>query len=187
MKTPSTLRSKADQSTLVCVDVQTRLATAMPNADMTALIRNASTLLQAAPMLEIPVILTEQYPQGLGETLPELKALAPHAPVVAKTHFSCMADPAFTRLLTTDRPQVVLFGIEAHICMLQTALAMIDAGKQVFILEDAILSRKAHHKNNAIQRLQSAGAIMSNTESFLFECLGKAEGDVFKAISKLVR
>lgn len=187
MKTPNTQRSKADQSTLVCVDVQTRLATAMPDTDMTALIRNANILLQAAPLLDIPVIVTEQYPQGLGETLPELKTRAPHAPVVAKTHFSCMADPAFTRLLTTDRPHIVLFGIEAHICILQTALDLLDAGKQVFILEDAILSRKPQHRDNAIQRMRAAGAIISNTESFLFECLGNAEGDVFKAISKLVR
>ena len=90
------------------------------------------------------------------------------------------------RQLTSDRPQIILAGMEAHICVLQTALSLVQT-KQVFIVEDAIISRNPANKANAIARLREAGCIITNTESVVFEWLGKAEGDTFKAISKLIR
>ncbi|CAG0979785.1 nicotinamidase/pyrazinamidase [Methylophilaceae bacterium] len=179
--------SQAVNSQLVIVDMQERLSSAMPAEDMQQVLKNASILLQAARMLEIPAIHTEQYPKGLGVTKAELLPLLTGSQRVEKTVFSCCDEPTFCRKLTSDRPQVVLAGMEAHICILQTALALHAQGRQVFVAEDAVISRNPIHKANALQRLRQAGVIVSNTESIVFEWLGKAEGDAFKQISKLIR
>lgn len=179
--------SSVSLSQLVLVDIQTRLQGVMAPEAMNALIKNCTILATAANLLEVPVLLTEQYPQGLGNTLPELTSLLPHVKPVEKLSFACTAEPKFSRQLTVDRPQIILAGLEAHICILQTALGLLDSGKQVFIAEDAIISRNLANKANALARLREAGCIISNTESIVFEWLGKAEGDAFKAISKLVR
>lgn len=169
------------------IDIQTRLTAAMPQETMQAAIRNSEILATAAKLLEVPALLTEQYPKGLGHTVPELLALLPNVHAVEKTVFSCMAEPAFSRQLTGDRPQLILAGIEAHICVLQTAMDLISAGKQVYVAEDAVVSRNPANKANALARMRDAGCIVTNTESIVFEWLGKAEGDAFKAISKLIR
>lgn len=181
------LTSQADLSQLVVIDMQTRLATAMLAADIQAVIKHCSVLAETAAMLNVPVVITEQYPKGLGNTLPELLALMPATKPVEKITFSCMAEPKFTRQLTRDRVQIVLTGMEAHICVLQTALSLVASGKQVFVAEDAIISRNSANKANALARMRDAGCIISNTESIVFEWLGVAEGDAFKAISKLIR
>jgi nicotinamidase-related amidase len=171
----------------VWIDIQQKLVSAMPSEAYLAMRQQCEVLAKAAKLLEIPTLITEQYPKGLGHTVPELASLLTTTAVVEKTAFSCMAEPKFARLLTSDKPQVVLAGMEAHICVLQTALDMHVAGKQVFVLEDAVISRNPQNKANALARLRHAGVIVSNTESVLFECLGKAEGDAFKQISKLIR
>ena len=171
-------------SQLVVIDVQEKLAAAMPADALQALVKNCGILLQAASLLEIPVLHTEQYPRGLGHTL---SALAVPGTAIEKTTFSCCAEPKFCRQLTGDRPQVILAGMEAHICVLQTALALQADGRQVFVVEDAVLSRNAGNKANALSRLRHAGVVVTNTESVVFEWLGKAEGEAFKQISRLVR
>lgn len=154
---------------------------------MQQVVKNCAVLLQSASLLEIPSIYTEQYPKGLGSTVPALLELLQPNQRVEKTVFSCAKEPTFNRKLTSDRPQIILAGMEAHICILQTALDLQNSGHQVFVVEDAVISRNPHHKANALQRLRSAGVIISNTESVVFEWLGAAEGDHFKAISKLIR
>ena len=181
---PATDIAARHLSQLVVVDVQEKLAAAMPASDLQMLVKNCGILLQAAALLEIPVLHTEQYPKGLGPTLPEL---AMPGAAIEKTVFSCCSEPKFCRQLTGDRPQVVLAGMEAHICILQTALALQADGRQVFVVEDAVLSRNAVNKANAMSRLRHAGVVVTNTESVVFEWLGKAEGDAFKQISRLVR
>ncbi len=178
--------SRTALSQLVIIDMQTRLLSAMPQEAMTAVIKNCSILAQAATMLEVPILLTEQYPQGLGNTAPELLAFLPNIKPVEKLSFSCMSEPKFSRQLTRDHSQVIIAGMEAHICVLQTALDLQNS-KQVFVAEDAIISRNPANKANAIARMREAGCIISNTESIVFEWLGKADGDAFKAISKLIR
>ncbi len=175
--------------------MQTRLAAVMPNDAMQAVVKNCSILLQAAKLLEVPAIVTEQYPQGLGATLPELATLLDDRRPIEKTSFSCANEPKFNAKLTSDRSQVVLAGMEAHICVLQTALGLVQSlGKtfdkpahQIFIAEDAIISRNPSNKANALARMRDAGCIISNTESIVFEWLGVAQGDVFKQISRLIR
>lgn len=181
------LLMKADLSQLVIIDTQTKLITAMSQDAVQASIKNTGILAQAAALLAVPTIVTEQYPKGLGNTVPELLAVLPNIKAVEKLTFSCVAEPIFTRQLTRDHSQIVLTGMETHICVLQTALDLINAGKQVFIAEDAVISRNPANKANALARMREAGCIISNTESIVFEWLGKAEGDAFKAISKLIR
>ena len=181
------LLTKANQSQLIIIDMQARLGTVMPQEPLQATINNIGILMQAAGLLSVPVILTEQYPKGLGHTTPELLSLMPNITPVEKIAFSCMAEPRFSRQLTRDRSQVILTGMEAHICVLQSAMDMLGADKQVFVVEDAIISRNSANKANAIARMRYAGCIISNAESIVFEWLGKAEGDAFKVISKLIR
>jgi nicotinamidase-related amidase len=172
---------------LAVIDVQEKLCAAMPSEALQDVLRNCAILLQAASLLEIPALYTEQYPKGLGSTHADLAQWLDNAPRIEKTAFSSCDEPKFCRQLTSDRPQVILAGMEAHICILQTALALQAMGRQVFVAEDAVLSRNTANKANAMHRLRQAGIIVSNTESILFEWLGKAEGDAFKQISRLIR
>lgn len=178
--------SRTGLSQLIIIDMQTRLLSAMPQESMQAVVKNCGILAQAAAMLEVPMLLTEQYPQGLGNTTPELLAFLPNIKPVEKLSFSCMAESKFSRQLTRDHSQVIIAGMEAHICVLQTALDLQNS-KQVFLAEDAIISRNPANKANAIARMRDAGCIISNTESIVFEWLGKADGEAFKVISKLIR
>lgn len=184
---PVHLKADITLSQLAIIDVQVRLATVMPTDAMQALVQNCSVLAQAATMLNVPMLVTEQYPKGLGNTVPELSAVLAAVHPVEKITFSCLNEPKFSRQLTRDRSQVILAGMEAHICILQTALDLIAAGKQVFVVEDAVVSRNFANKANALARMRDAGCIITNTESVVFEWLGAAEGDAFKAISKLIR
>jgi nicotinamidase-related amidase len=182
----SVLIADKDQSQLFIVDVQARLVGVMP-ADVSSVIKNCSTLLQAAQLLEIPVGYTEQYPKGLGNTVPELLDNLLGKKATEKISFSCCAEPSFRRQLSADRGSIILAGMEAHICILQTALDLLAEGKTVFVVEDAIISRHPANKLNAVNRLRQAGVIVTNTESVVFEWLGVAEGDSFKKISQLIR
>ena len=177
----------ADVSQLLIVDMQTRLMSVMAPEALAACINNTGVLAQAAKLLAVPVILTEQYPKGLGPTDPAVLAHLAGTVPVAKIAFSCLAEAKVRRQFSRDRSQIVLAGMEAHICILQTALDLIATGKQVCVAEDAIISRNAANKANAIARMRDAGCMISNTESIVFEWLGKAEGDAFKTISKLIR
>jgi nicotinamidase-related amidase len=181
------LLAKSSLSQLVVIDVQSKLASTMAQEAMLAVIKNCTMLVTAAKLLEVPLLITEQYAKGLGHSVPEILAVLPKVQAVDKLNFSCMGEVKFSRQLTRDRSQMVLVGMEAHICILQTALDMLAVGKQVFVAEDAIISRNLLHKENAIARMREAGCIISNTESILFEWLSKAEGDSFKAISQLIR
>lgn len=172
---------------LAIIDVQERLCGAMPAELLPGVLKNCAILLQAAELLEIPAVYTEQYPKGLGHTHPDLVQWLDKKPRIEKTAFSSCDEPKFCLQLTSDRPQIVLAGMEAHICILQTALALQESGRQVFVAEDAVLSRSASNKANAVSRLRHAGVIVSNTESIVFEWLGKAEGDAFKQITRLIR
>lgn len=181
------LKAQVNLSQLALIDVQERLVTAMPAEAMLSLTRNCSILLQAANLLNVPVIVTEQYPKGLGHTIAELMAFIPNVQPIEKTTFSCMATTVFSQQLTRHYSQTMLAGMESHICILQTACDLIQAGKQVFVVEDAVISRNFANKANALGRMREAGCIITNTESVVFEWLEQAQGESFKAISKLIR
>jgi len=175
------------ESQLAIVDVQERLCGVMEPAALQAMVKNCGILLQSAALLDIPAIYTEQAPAKLGATLPALAQYLSADVRVEKTSFSCCEESAFCALLADEQRQVVLAGMEAHICILQTALQLQEMGRQVFVAEDAVISRNPAHKDNALQRLRQAGVIVSNTESIVYEWLKVAEGDAFRKISRLVR
>jgi nicotinamidase-related amidase len=177
----------AQQSQLVIIDMQVKLAPAMPKEAMQAVIKNCGILAQAANLLSVPVIVTEQYPQGLGETLLDISEHLAKVKAIAKTAFSAYGEPKFKQQLQRDKSAIILTGMEAHICVLQTALALQAIGKQVFVVEDAVISRSPANKANTLARLRDAGCVISNTESVVFEWLSDANHEAFKAISKLIR
>jgi isochorismate hydrolase len=178
---------KAELSQLVIIDLQTKLVGAMQADAMPLVIKNCGILAQAASLLNVPVIVTEQYPQGLGETLAEIKQYVDASKPIIKSAFSAASEPKFNQKLHRDQSQIILSGMESHICVLQTALDLIKANKQVFVVEDAVISRSASNKANAIGRMRDAGCIITNTESVVFEWLGNAQHHAFKVISQLVR
>jgi nicotinamidase-related amidase len=172
------------KSLLLLVDMQERLVPAMAGAaDVTG---NCSILLRAAEALAVPVLASEQYPKGLGPTVPELAALAPRR--LEKVEFSVYANPAIRdELSRSGRKQVVLCGIEAHVCVLQTGLELVEAGFQVFVAADAVASRRPESREVALQRLGRAGATLITAEMALFEWLRSAGAPEFRAISQLIR
>jgi len=146
-----------------------------------------AVLVRAFQALDLPVLVTEQYPKGLGNTIPELAAIAGGAPLV-KDSFSCAGETAFVAALERLRPrQVLLTGIETHVCVAQTALDLLHAGYQVQIPHDAVNSRRSADREWALHRLQLAGAIISSTESALFELLDRCGTEDFRTISKLIK
>ncbi|HSJ49233.1 MAG TPA: hydrolase [Gammaproteobacteria bacterium] len=177
-----------DHSLLLMVDLQEKLLSAMEADERVQVLGTAKRLLRAATELDVPMVATEQYPKGLGATVPELKALLPAAARgFEKTCFSCCGADGFPQALPADRPQVVLFGIEAHVCILQTALDLQARGRQVFVVEDGTCSRHPGHKANALARLRQAGVTVTNSESVLFEWLRDARHESFKAVSALLK
>lgn len=166
------------------VDVQERIDPAMCTRTHLPRIR---ALVEGFRELELPVIATEQYPRGLGPTVPELAAVLPRDPVV-KTTFSCALEPSFARALEEARPQqVVVTGIETHVCVLQTALDLLHAGLQVQVPYDAVASRRGSDRDAGLRRLERAGVVVTTTESVLFELVECAGTDRFRAISRIVK
>lgn len=178
-----------EQSLLLIVDVQSRLLEAMPPADAQALSDHSVGILKAAALLDVPVLLTEQYPKGLGPTAEIVKQTLPaSAQCFEKTVFSCCGSAEFNRALhAAAKNQVVIAGQEAHVCVLQTAFDLLRQGFEVFVVEDAVCSRAAQHKQNALRRMRQAGVGIVNHESVLFEWLRDARHPHFKMISALVR
>lgn len=175
------------QSQLLVVDVQERLAPAM--SALPELKANLERLARAAAILDVPVTLSEQYPKGLGATLPDVRAaFGTRAAVFAKTHFSCARDPALAeRIEQIGRSQIVLCGIEAHVCVLQTAMDLRSAGRNPSVVIDACDSRRPESKAVAQARLLASGISVLTTEMVIFEWLEQAGTPAFKDVAPLLR
>lgn len=170
---------------LLIVDVQEKLIPAIPVADQ--LISNCRKLIEAAKALEIPISGTEQYPRGLGKTVPALAEHLNEPP--EKVRFSC-AEVLGWQPAAADadaRDQIIVAGIEAHVCVLQTVLDLLALGFRVYVPADAIASRKKLDWKIALGRMSTHGAILTTTESVLFECCETAGTPEFKTISRLVK
>jgi nicotinamidase-related amidase len=177
-------RLTAAHSLLLVVDLQVKLLERIESRE--TLIANISRIIKAAQLLEIPTIATEQYPKGLGPSVPEVAAAIPHRP--EKTVFHCCAVPqVFETIYAKGIRKVTLVGIEAHICVAQTALELLRMGLQVQILADAVASRHPFDGEIALRRLELAGAVVSTTETALLEWTESADHPKFKAISALVK
>jgi nicotinamidase-related amidase len=178
-----TQMSAADTSLLI-VDVQEKLMVKIPGA--TGLVRDIGFLIDAARLLDMPVQATEQYPKGLGPTVPELARRLPERP--DKTAFSCCAVPSVVEAFRrAARPKVALAGIEAHVCVLQTALDLLALGFRVYVVADAVASRYPTDREFALRRLEQAGAVLTTAEACAFEWVGGSGHPRFKALSALVQ
>jgi nicotinamidase-related amidase len=179
------LMSAAD-SCLLIVDIQARLAPSM--AAHQTVIDNARILIEAAARLNVPLLVSEQYPRGLGPTVPEIAALVPADRTVAKMHFSCIGDQGFAeRFRAIGRRQAIVAGLEAHVCVLQTVEDLLASGTETFVVADATSSRTEKNHMAAIERLRCAGARIVTTEMVVFEWLAKAGTREFKELSALIK
>lgn len=175
-----------DHTALLIIDVQGNLAHAMDQKE--SLFRNLSILIRGVQILQIPIILTEQIPEKLGATIPEIAQWLPNVPPIPKKSFSCYGDEQFRNTLARlSRTHILIAGIESHVCVYQTVADLIDQGYHVQVVADAVSSRTAQNRAIGLDRMKATGATLTSTESALFELLGVAEGPAFKEIIKIVK
>ena len=173
---------RPETSLLLHVDLQERLLPAIDGGEL--VVANALWLTQIARRLNIPVGATVQYPQGLGGFVPTLAAALHPGETIEKIHFSAVRESKLETLVGFDRPQVVVTGSESHVCVLQTVLDLQLAGKEVFLVADAVGSRRADDKALAIERMRSAGVSIVSREMVAFEWLQRAGNEIFREISR---
>jgi nicotinamidase-related amidase len=175
-----------NEAVLVIVDIQERLAAVM--SDRQKVVDNCLHLIEISRLLNIPVILNEQYPKGLGHTVSEIRsALAPYQPLEKMT-FSCCREGSFLNPLSeTGRKKVILAGMETHVCVLQTCIDLLREGYMVHAVSDAICSRTTDNFRTAIEFMRDAGAIITCAETVMFQLLEKAGTEEFKLISRRIK
>jgi nicotinamidase-related amidase len=177
---------------VIVVDVQERLAAAMPPAQLEEVTRAATILIEAARLLGARVLATEQYPQGLGPTIAPIAARLAEAgaPTVTKVAFSACDEPAFQRALSAGgampRAAIVL-GMETHVCVFQTARELASRGIMVHVPIDGVASRREDHRATGLSLCRDAGATITTAETIAFDWLRRAGSDAFRTISKLIR
>jgi len=177
---------RAESAGLVVVDVQGKLATLMHERE--ELYRNLQILIRGARVLELPVFWLEQYPEGLGPTIPEVADLLTDLEPLPKVVFSGWGQGEFVRQVrASGRKQLILCGLESHICVYQTTRDLLDRGYHVEIAADAVSSRTAQNRDIGIQRMAALGAEITSVEMALFEMLREASGPQFKEIARLVK
>ncbi len=172
----------AERSGLLVIDVQERL---LPHvADWQSLLANVLWLVDVAKKVGVPVAATEQYPRGLGRTETEIAARLPASAVGEKLHFSCVAAQCLPGLPGGDKPQVVVCGIESHVCVLQTVLELRGQGKEVFVVADAVASRNPSDRLLALDRMRQHGAEIVSREMVAVEWLRQAGTPLFREVSR---
>lgn len=170
------------------IDWQARLLSAMPAGVSEALVARIRLLVRAATLLDIPIVVTCQYPSGLGPLSPEVMALLPDTTVqIEKVSFSCCAEPTWQTVLGDGRDHVVLAGVETHICVLQTACDLKTRGQMPFVVGDACMSRRVADHSEGLARLRAEGVQVAQTESVVFEWLRSADHRYFRELARLVK
>jgi nicotinamidase-related amidase len=176
-----------DNAVLVVIDVQDKLCRAMDEKELRKLTGNISILQDTARELGFPMVASEQYVKGLGDTLCILKDKLAEPPL-EKMAFSCCGEPSFPdRLRALGRKQIIVTGMEAHVCVLQTVIELLDGGYHVHMVKDAVMSRRKENWIVGIEAAKAAGAVITSTEAALFQLLRVAGSDEFKKLSRLVR
>jgi nicotinamidase-related amidase len=180
------LKLSRERSVLVVVDVQEAFRPAVVDFDRVA--RNVATLVQGARVLGVPVLATEQYPKGLGQTVPEVGRHLDGVEPIEKLCFSAAEAGEFAeRLRESGRDQVLLSGIESHVCVSQTADDLLRAGNEVHVARDAVSSRTEENRDLGLHKMERAGAVITSVETALFELLRQAGSPEFKEIQRLVK
>lgn len=183
-------RLEPSTTLILVVDVQEKLAAAMPEESFSTLVKNTGILLEAARVLGVPVLASEQYPKGLGPTVPTIaEKLGPLGVTpMAKMTFDACSDLAIARAISDIAPRsVVVVGMESHVCVFQTARELVKRGYTTHVVADGVASRREENRRLGLSLCERAGAIVTATETVAFDLLGQAGTDAFKAISKLVR
>ncbi|KAA3628574.1 MAG: hydrolase [Proteobacteria bacterium] len=174
---------QADRSLLLIVDVQEKLVPAIH--EQRRVVENCTWLIRVAREIGVPVRASEQYPKGLGPTVPELMELLQPSELMEKVHFSCSAEESCREaILETGRDQIIVAGVEAHVCVLQTVLDLVELGKSLFVVADAVSSRDPRNAELAVARMRQAGVQAVSCEMVLFEWAHKAGTDQFRRLSK---
>jgi isochorismate hydrolase len=173
-----------EDAALLVIDVQDRINAVMKNQNH---LPRIEVLVEACQGLDVPVIASEQYPQGLGPTVESLATILGDTPP-AKLTFSCARDDGLRKAVEDSaRQQIIVTGIEAHVCVLQTALDLLSEGHEVFIPYDAVNSRRKSDRKWALRRMAAAGAVITTTESALFELVERCDTSDFKTVAKLIK
>jgi nicotinamidase-related amidase len=177
---------KAEEIGLLIIDIQEKLAASMKHKEQ--VVANCLHLVEAAKLLKVPILLTEQYPKGLGPTLPEVQEALPEYAPFEKLSFDCCQESGFLeKVAAAGRKQWLITGMEAHICVLQTSLGLMQAGYAVQVVRDGICSRSKNNFKAGTAFMDRAGAVLTCTEIVLFQLLQKAGTEVFKVISKRIK
>ena len=175
-----------ENSMLLVIDVQEKLVNAL---DKNVIVKRVSNLVKSARLLSIPVVVTEQYPKGLGQTVPEVSSEFPeNTPVFEKTSFNALEEEGvLDKIKSYNKKQIVICGIETHICVHQTAAALLREGFEVYVVKDACASRNKYEFKQGIELMQANGAKISCVEIVLFEWLKAAKNPCFKEIQALIK
>ena len=174
-----------EDTVLLVIDIQEKLVPVMKYKDQ--VINNNKILISAAKEMKFPVIATEQYPKGLGQTVPELFELIDNENIFAKNSFTAYTDEVKETLMALGKKKVLITGMETHICVFQTTRDLINDGYQVYIVKDAVASRTKNNFINGIELIQSLGAVITNTETAVFDLLKISGTPEFKTMSKLIK
>jgi nicotinamidase-related amidase len=180
------MRILHEDSAAVIIDIQERLLPHMYDGEK--MLRNCEKLIEGLKILSVPITVTQQYTKGLGPTQPSIVEKFSDFSFIEKTTFSCCEEPAFMENISlSGKKYVIICGIEAHVCVLQTCIDLIDGGFVPVIVADCISSRKPEDKLTAIERMRQEGARITTLESILFELTRRAGSEIFKSISRLVK
>lgn len=175
-----------NNAALLIIDVQERLAAVMDRKDQ--VVANILHLVELARLQNIPILVTEQYPKGLGKTVPEITSVLPAHVLVEKVAFNCCGESAFNdHIHRIGRKKLIVTGMETHICVLQTCLGLLQKGYDVHVAADAVCSRAKSNWRSGIEIIRDAGGVATNTETVLFQLLGVAGTDAFKKISQRIK
>lgn len=175
-----------EDSALIIIDVQDRLASVMSERER--VINNCLHLIELARLLRIPVVITEQYPKGLGQTVEEIRKALPEYRPFEKLSFNCCTEKGFLELIEgLKRKKLILTGMETHICVLQTCIGLLERGFHVHVVSDAVCSRSEENKKTGLEFMRSAGAVITCTETVLFQELKVAGTEEFRIISKRIK
>lgn len=174
-----------EDSLLLVIDIQDRLEPAMDRGDR--VVKNTQILLESVKLLDIPVVFTEQYPKGLGNTLSKILEIQENPDVYEKNSFTGCIDGVNSKIKELGKKKIIIVGMETHVCVLQTCRDLLSQGYYVHIAKDGVASRTRENYKNSLGTMRDMGAVISNTETILFDLLKKAGTEEFKAISKMIK
>lgn len=175
-----------DNTFLLLIDMQDRLYRAMH--DKEDLLENVRKLIMGARVFGVPIVMSEQYPEGIGKTIPEVAELLPDVPGIRKLSFSCCLNRECRAAMeAVERNQALIAGIETHVCVYQSAMDLLDDGYEVQVVADAVSSRSPRNRDIALQKMKDAGVVITSVEIALFELLRTAESGKFREISRILK